>query len=163
MRRAEREIREIKALSGILDRAKFATLAFLNGGAPALIPLSFGYRIEAGERFVFYFHTALEGRKTECLKADARASLSVVGESRIELAEPVCRSTCRYESVIAEGRVEFVADPDEKRHALDLIMRQCGGSGTGDYPRPMLDRTAILCFAAVSISGKSNLPGAVGN
>ena len=158
MRRSDREIREIAELTGILDRSGFATLAFTDGGAPALVPLSFGYRVDAAGRFVFYFHAAQEGRKIDCLKADPRAALSAVGENRIVLAEPACRSTCLYESVMAEGRIAFVTDPDEKRLALDLLMLHCGGKGGNEYPAAMLDRTAILRFDAETVTGKSNLP-----
>ena len=101
MRRSDREVVGVSELAGILDRAEFLTLAFLDGGSPALVPLSFGYRVDEPGKFVFYFHAAQEGRKIDCLKADSRASLSAVGENRIVLAEPACRSTCLYESIMA--------------------------------------------------------------
>ena len=156
MRRAEREVTDAAALAGILGRAAYATLAFLDGGTPALAPISFGFRHQDG-RFVFYFHSAVEGRKIDCLKADARVSLCAVGDNRIELGTPVCRSTCRYESVIATGRIEFVTAPEEKKRALDCLMNHCGAPGSFDYPEPMLERTAILRLVAETISGKSNI------
>ena len=158
MRRSDREVTGVAELAGILDRAQFLTLAFLDGGSPALVPLSFGYRIDESGKFVFYFHAAQEGRKIDCLKADPRASLSAVGENRIVLAEPACRSTCLYESVIADGKVVFVTDPTEKRLALDLLMQHCSACGSFDYPTAMLDRTAILRFDTKTVTGKSNLP-----
>ena len=158
MRRSDREVVGVSELAGILDRAEFLTLAFLDGGSPALVPLSFGYRVDEPGKFVFYFHAAQEGRKIDCLKADSRASLSAVGENRIVLAEPACRSTCLYESIMAAGRVVFVTDPAEKRLALDLLMQHCGARGSFDYPPAMLDRTAILRFDTETITGKSNLP-----
>ena len=156
MRRAEREVAGVAALAGILDRAAYATLSFLDCGAPAAVPVSFGYRVEGGI-FVFYIHSAGEGHKMECLQNDPQAVLSAVGDNRIVLAEPACRSTCFYESVIASGEVEFVTAPEEKRTALDCIMHHCGGAGTYDYPEAMLERTAILRLSARSISGKSNI------
>lgn len=157
MRRTEREMTDAAVLAGILDRAAYANLAFLDCGAPAVIPVSFGYRIERGS-FVFYFHSAGAGRKIECLKADARVSFSAVGENRIVIAEPACRSTCHYESVIAAGRIEFITAADGKRDALDCIMNHCGAPGSFEYPEPMLVRTAILRLVAETISGKSNIP-----
>ena len=156
MRRAEREVAGVAALAGLLDRAAYATLSFLDSGAPAAVPVSFGYRVEGGI-FVFYIHSAGEGHKMECLQNDPRAVLSAVGDNRIVLAEPACRSTCFYESVIASGEVEFVTAPEEKRAALDCIMHHCGGAGAYDYPEAMLERTAILRLSARSISGKSNI------
>ena len=146
MRRAEREITDAAALAGILGRAGYAVLAFLDGGTPALVPVSFGFRQEEDGRFVFYFHSAVEGHKIDCLREDSRVSLCAVGDNRIELGTPVCRSTCRYESVIATGRIG----------ALDCLMNHCGAPGSFDYPEPMLERTAILRLVAETISGKSN-------
>ena len=77
MRRAEREVAGVAALAGILDRAAYATLSFLDIGAPAAVPVSFGYRVEGGI-FVFYIHSAGEGHKMECLRNDPRAVLSAV-------------------------------------------------------------------------------------
>ena len=131
MRRAEREITDAAALAGILGRADYAVLAFLDGGMPALVPVSFGFRQEGGH-FVFYFHSAVEGHKIDCLREDSRVSLCAVGDNRIELGTPVCRSTCRYESVIATGRIEFVTAPEAKRRALDCLMNILG---THDTPR----------------------------
>lgn len=156
MRRAEREITDAAALAGILGRAGYAVLAFLDGGTPALVPVSFGFRQEEDGRFVFYFHSAVEGHKIDCLREDSRVSLCAVGDNRIELGTPVCRSTCRYESVIATGRIEFVTAPEAKRRALDCLMNHCGAPGSFDYPEPMLERTAILRLVAETISGKSN-------
>lgn len=156
MRRAEREVTDLNALAGILGRADYGVLSFLDGGTPALVPVSFGFRFEDG-RFIFYFHSATEGHKIDCLKEDARVSFCAVGENRIELGTPACRSTCRYESVIATGRIEFLSAPEEKKCALDCLMNHCGAPSSFDYPEPMLARTAVLRLAAETISGKSNI------
>ena len=155
MRRAEREVAGVAALAGILDRAAYATLSFLDCGAPAAVPVSFGYRVEGGI-FVFYIHSAGEGHKMECLQNDPRAVLSAVGDNRIVLAEPACRSTMRYACVIADGEISELTAPAEKAAALDLIMNHYGAAGHFDYPAPMLERTAILKLTVASVSGKSN-------
>ena len=74
MRRAEREVAGVAALAGILDRAAYATLSFLDSGAPAAVPVSFGYRVEGGI-FVFYIHSAGEGHNCLLYTSDAADEL----------------------------------------------------------------------------------------
>ena len=161
MRRAEREITDAAALAGILGRAGYAVLAFLDGGTPALVPVSFGFRQEEDGRFVFYFHSAVEGHKIDCLREDSRVSLCAVGDNRIELGTPVCRSTCRYESVIATGRIEFVTAPEAKRRALDCLMNHCGAPvprSCGSLRKPSPARAISPLRRGHDRNGKSRPP-----
>lgn len=154
MRRMERRL-EFPQVLEVLKDASYGALAFLDHGRPAVVPLSFGFQQE-GERLIFFFHCAPEGRKLEALRANPAASFSVVSRAEVVLAEPVCRSTMHYASVIADGEVSEVIDPAEKSAALDRIMNHCGAAGHFDYPAPMLERTATLKLTADSVTGKSN-------
>ena len=155
MRRSERAVTDPVEIAGILERATVAHLAFLEDGRPAIVPMSFGFSREA-ERFVFYFHGSGEGRKCTCWRRDPRVALEVVGRNEFLLQSPACRSTCLYESVMAEGVIEPVTDPAAKARGLDLIMNHCGAPGPFDYPAAMLERTMVFRLVASEISGKSN-------
>ncbi|MGF0034918.1 pyridoxamine 5'-phosphate oxidase family protein [Victivallis vadensis] len=155
MRRMERQL-EFQQILEILKDASFGDLAFLDHGRPAVVPLSFGFQPEEGERLAFFFHSAPEGRKIEALRANPAASFSVVSRADVVLAEPACRSTMHYAGVIADGEISELTVPAEKAAALDLIMNHYGAAGHFDYPAPMLERTAILKLTASSITGKSN-------
>ncbi|WP_419647274.1 pyridoxamine 5'-phosphate oxidase family protein [Victivallis vadensis] len=154
MRRMERQL-EFQQILEILKDASFGDLAFLDHGRPAVVPLSFGFQQEE-KRLAFFFHCAPEGRKIEALRANPAASFSVVSRADVVLAEPACRSTMHYASVIADGEISELTVPAEKAAALDAIMNHYGASGHFDYPAPMLERTAILKLTVASVSGKSN-------
>ena len=154
MRRMERQL-EFQQILEILKDASFGDLAFLDHGRPAVVPLSFGFQQEE-KRLAFFFHCAPEGRKIEALRANPAVSFSVVSRADVVLAEPACRSTMHYASVIADGKISELTTPAEKAAALDLIMNHYGAAGHFDYPAPMLERTTILKLTASSITGKSN-------
>ena len=154
MRRMERQL-EFQQILEIQKDASFGDLAFLDHGRPAVVPLSFGFQQE-GERLAFFFHSAPEGRKIEALRANPAASFSVVSRADVVLAEPACRSTMHYASVIADGEISELTTPAEKAAALDLHKNDYGAAGHFDYPAPMLERTAILKLTVSSITGKSN-------
>ena len=154
MRRMERQL-EFQQILEILKDASFGDLAFLDHGRPAVVPLSFGFQQEE-KRLAFFFHCAPEGRKIEALRANPAVSFSVVSRADVVLAEPACRSTMHYASVIADGEISELTTPAEKAAALDLIMDHYGAAGHFDYPAPMLERTTILKLTASSITGKSN-------
>ncbi|WP_419643582.1 pyridoxamine 5'-phosphate oxidase family protein [Victivallis vadensis] len=154
MRRMERQL-EFQQILEILKDASFGDLAFLDHGRPAVVPLSFGFQQEE-KRLAFFFHCAPEGRKIEALRANPAVSFSVVSRADVVLAEPACRSTMHYASVIADGEISELTTPAEKAAALDLIMNHYGAAGHFDYPAPMLERTTILKLTASSITGKSN-------
>ena len=154
MRRMERQL-EFQQILEILKDASFGDLAFLDHGRPAVVPLSFGFQQEE-KRLAFFFHCAPEGRKIEALRANPAVSFSVVSRADVVLAEPACRSTMHYASVIADGEISELTTPAEKAAALDLIMNHYGAAGHFDYPAPLLERTTILKLTASSITGKSN-------
>ena len=157
MRRSDREVRDAAKLAEILDASQVAHLAFLADGEPAIVPMSFGYEQTDGV-FVFYFHSACSGRKWESWNQDGRVELEVTGHAEVVPGVPACRTTCRYASVIAGGRIELLDTAAAQRHGLDVIMRHCGITAPGDYPAAMLERTAVWKLTAERISGKSSLP-----
>ena len=62
MRRADRQITDVKEISEILQGCKVCHLAMTDQGMPYVVPLNFGYVME-GEILTLYFHSAWEGRK----------------------------------------------------------------------------------------------------
>ena len=75
MRRRDREIADLANIEDILQRGQAASIA-CGGGAPYVIPMSYGFAREDG-RFTLYLHGAGEGEKIERIKADPRAAFTV--------------------------------------------------------------------------------------
>ena len=101
----------------ILTDADHITIAMCDEDGPYLVTLTHGYD---GERNALYFHCAHDGRKVEILKRDNR----VWGQALVDLGYVDGRCDHLYATTQFRGRVSFVQDPDEKRHALETMIRQ---------------------------------------
>ncbi|MGQ1890227.1 pyridoxamine 5'-phosphate oxidase family protein [Thermophagus sp. OGC60D27] len=90
-------------------------------GLPYVVPMNFGY-----EQGVFYLHSAPEGRIIRALerKNDICLTFNFGEELAFQHPEVACSYRMKARSVVAEGKVTFVEDMEQKRHALDCIMAQ---------------------------------------
>ena len=67
MRRKDREVTDEKKIMEIISQCYCCRLGFIDKGAVYIVPLNFGFEKKATD-YVFYFHSAMEGRKIECMK-----------------------------------------------------------------------------------------------
>jgi len=117
LRRKEQEIRDAAELKAILAKTRYVTVAMCRNDEPYLVTLSHGYD---GERNAVYFHCAFEGKKIDFLRANNR----VWGQAFIDRGYVQGECDHLFASVQFSGRVRFVADAAEKRHALAVMIRQ---------------------------------------
>jgi nitroimidazol reductase NimA-like FMN-containing flavoprotein (pyridoxamine 5'-phosphate oxidase superfamily) len=150
MRRADREIADRMEIEDVLRRSTVCRLAMIDAGRPYLVPLCFGY--DAG---VLYFHSAPVGKKIDLLKKNRNVCFEFDADTMAVPAETPCGWTMRYRSVVGSGTAGFVEDPDEKRAALDVIMRQYA-EGKHVYSDASLRKTAVIKVEIREISGKKS-------
>ena len=150
MRRNEKEITERSAIEAIIRQSLVCRLGLSNGDQPYVLPLCFGY--EDGS---LYFHAALEGRKIDMLRNNNRVCFEF--ETNIEIVEgkEACNWGMKYKSVIGFGKAAFLNDMEEKRHALDVMMRQYSGRSFR-FPDNSVQQTAIIRVAIETMSGKQS-------
>ena len=89
-------------------------------GNPYVVPMNFGY-----ENGIIYLHSGPEGSKLEMLEHNNNVCITFsVGHKLVYQHEKVaCSYSMRSESAMCRGQVEFIEEIDEKRRALDIIMR----------------------------------------
>ena len=152
MRKAEREIKNIKLVEALLNRAEYVHLAMWDGTSPYVVPVNFGYKDR-----VLYFHSSYKGKKAECLRACDRVCFEAVVEYSLSRQTKACDYTAHFKSVVGAGRASFVEDPAEKRAALDVIMNGCDGP-LGRYDEKILAVTAVIRVDVEELTGKANPP-----
>jgi nitroimidazol reductase NimA-like FMN-containing flavoprotein (pyridoxamine 5'-phosphate oxidase superfamily) len=148
MRRAEKEIKDRKAIEEILRRATVCRLGLCDGHLPYVVPLSFGY-----EENRLYFHSAPEGRKMEIIKANPQVCFEVDVDEEYVAAEVPCDWTVKYSSVIGFGKAHLLESAEEKRRALDVILAHYS-SGKYEYPLGTLDTVAVVRVDIDRMTGK---------
>ena len=117
LRRKEQEIRDAAELKAILAKTRYVTVAMCRNDEPYLVTLSHGYD---DERNAVYFHCAFAGKKIDFLKANNR----VWGQAFIDRGYVQGECDHLFSSVQFSGRVSFIQDAAEKRHALSVMIRQ---------------------------------------
>lgn len=117
MRRKEKEITDPAEMKAILAGTRYVTVAMCRENEPYLATLSHGYD---RERNAIYFHCAGEGKKIDFLEANDRVWGQAIDD------RGYVRGECDhlFASVQFSGRVSFVEDTGEKRHALGVMIRQ---------------------------------------
>ncbi len=150
MRRQEREISDPKVLESIINKASVCRLAMCEGSVPYIVPLCFGY-----EKGALYFHSAIEGRKLEILKKNPRVCFEM--DIDCELVKSGDRCTMKYRSVIGNGQASFIETLEDKRNALDLIMRHYNQEPI-PYPDPVLtNMLAVIKVEIKEMTGKASI------
>lgn len=130
-----------------------ASIAF-GGGAPYVIPMSYGFVQENG-RFTLYMHGAGEGEKIERIKSDPRAAFVLfTGNAVYGSGKEACRYTTSFDSVCGSGTIRIVTDETEKRAGLEAIMAHYAPGKVFEFDEKMLHATCVMALDVEAISGK---------
>jgi nitroimidazol reductase NimA-like FMN-containing flavoprotein (pyridoxamine 5'-phosphate oxidase superfamily) len=126
MRRKDKAIEDPATLRRILGKAKHITVAMCKDGMPYLVSLSHGYD---EEQDLVYFHCAPEGKKLDYM----RANPTIWGQAVLDFGFFDGHDDCRQEfaSVMFQGEVTFVEDPEEKLHAFVMTNKQLDAPSEG--------------------------------
>jgi nitroimidazol reductase NimA-like FMN-containing flavoprotein (pyridoxamine 5'-phosphate oxidase superfamily) len=116
VRRKDREITDSATLKMVLKSTKYVTVALCMGEEPYLVSLSHGYDEKQN---CLYFHCSPEGKKLVFW----RANNFVWGQAVLDYG---VTEECdyAYTSVHFKGKVSLIEDLSEKRHAIDVLVRQ---------------------------------------
>ena len=144
VRRKDREITDSAELKKVLKSTKYVTIALCMENEPYLVSLSHGYD-EA--RNCLYFHCAPEGKKLVYLKANT----SVWGQALLDYG---VTDECdyAYASVHFKGKVSLIEDLSEKRHALEVMVRQLSEKPEAKLAKIKLEKLAKTTMGRIDIS-----------
>jgi nitroimidazol reductase NimA-like FMN-containing flavoprotein (pyridoxamine 5'-phosphate oxidase superfamily) len=116
IRRKEKEIKDRDAMIAILEEAKYITIAMCKDNEPYLVTLSHGYDKES---HCIYFHCAKEGKKIQILMEHNK----VWGQALIDKGYVQGGCDHLYATTQFMGKVTFVEDLEERRHALEVMIK----------------------------------------
>ena len=150
MRRKDRE-RDRSFAWEVLKKAPYATLSLTDSqGRPYAVPVNI-----VREENRVYFHSAMAGKKTDCMRAHPRVCVTCV-ESGAEIDQPGL--TTRYASAILTGTAAEVTETEEKVNALRLLCRKLAPENPywqGDF-HDCIGHTAVWRITVDTITGKAN-------
>lgn len=156
MRRKDREVTEASELMEIIDSCKVCRLGIMDGQGVYIVPMNFGYEAAMGE-LCLYFHSAPEGRKITALLARPEVSFEMdCGQRLMGTGDLACVYGSAFHSVTGRGKVEFLTEPEEKRHALSCLMRHQAGRDFL-FTDEMTRAVTVFKITVTEMSGKQNL------
>jgi uncharacterized protein len=148
MRRNEKEIKDPAALRAVIQQSTVCRVGLSDGNRPYIVPLCFGY-----EEGFLYFHAAHEGQKIEIIKKNSCVCFEFEANAAVVEEQQACDWGMRYQSVIGFGTAVFLEDVEEKRRALEIIMRQYS-KRSFSFPEQALAGTTVIRVAIESMTGK---------
>jgi uncharacterized protein len=116
IRRKEREITDPTEMRQVLKATKYVTIALCKDNEPYLVALNHGYD---ETKNCLYFHCAPEGKKL----VYAQSNNKVWGQAVLDFSvTDECDYT--YTCVQFSGTFSLISDPEEKWHAMQVLVRQ---------------------------------------
>ena len=155
VRRKEREITDAAALERMIESCDCCRLGLWDGSCPYIVPLNFGFQRE-GEDWIFYFHSAKEGKKLDLIRMYPQAGFEMDTSHELKVHETACGHSFFYQSVMGKGEISFVEDEEEKKQALRSIMEHYTGQKKWAFSQDMLDAVVILKLRAEKVTGKEH-------
>ena len=101
---------------GVLDAGIVAHVAFVQDGAPVVVPMIYGR-----ERNTIYLHGARKARIVRMLEQTRRACMNVTLLDGIVLARSAFNSSMNYRSVTVFGTAKLVTGSNNKLNAMRCI------------------------------------------
>ncbi len=146
-----------KTVHEVLDAGVLAHVAFVQEGAPVVVPMLYGREGET-----IFLHGARKARIIRLLEQTEQASLNVTIIDALVLARSAFNSSMNYRSVTVFGTPGFVDDWDEKLHAMHVITEATMPGRWDDLRAPNgkeIKMTGIISLSIDSASAKiSNSP-----
>ena len=158
MRRNDREITDRQAIIDIIENCQCCRIGFQDDSEVYIVPLNFGVEND-GQRIIFYFHGAKEGRKIDliaknpCVGFEMDTNHEVYAKGNNGTA---CTYTARFQSVIGTGKVSMVCDANEKKHGLLLIMEHTTQKCKWSFDDKMLNAVAVFKLEVEKLSCKEH-------
>ena len=157
MRRKDREIKERAEIIDVIRRCDICRLGLMDGDYAYILPLNFGMDVSEEGRVTLYFHSALEGHKTELLKEGLKASFEMDTRHELEYDESKGYCTYYFESVMGRGTIHMLGD-DEKFEVLTKLMDHYHPGMKAYFNTAAMPRTLVYTLEVTEMSGKRKIP-----
>ncbi len=146
----EKAVYDRDTVHAILDAGIVAHVAFIQDGAPVVVPMLY-----ARDGETIYLHGARKARVIRLLEETAQASLNVTLLDALVLARSAFNSSMNYRSVTVFGKPTLVADRDAKLHAMHTISEHTMPGRWDDLRDPLEKEIKMTGVIAMSIDAAS--------
>ena len=146
----EKAVYDRDTVHTILDAGIVAYVAFVQDGAPVVVPMLY-----ARDGETIYLHGARKARVIRLLEETAQASLNVTLLDALVLARSAFNSSMNYRSVTVFGKPTLVDDRDTKLHAMHTISEHIMPGRWDDLRDPLEKEVKMTGVISMSIDTAS--------
>lgn len=146
----EKAVYDRQTVHAILDAGIVAQVAFVQDGAPLVVPMLY-----ARDGETIYLHGARKARVIRMLEETEQASLNVTLLDALVLARSAFNSSMNYRSVTVFGKPTFVDDWDAKLHAMHTISEHIMPGRWDDLRDPLDKEVKMTGVISMSIDAAS--------
>lgn len=143
MRRPKREIKDMAEICTVIGECSVCRLGLNDKGNVYIVPMNFGYTCE-DRKLTFYLHSAKVGRKIEVLKENPDVCVELDCRHGLMSADKPCGHSYLFASLIGSGKACLEEDADEKRKALQVIMKHQTGRDFTDFDEKWVNAVAVI-------------------
>jgi nitroimidazol reductase NimA-like FMN-containing flavoprotein (pyridoxamine 5'-phosphate oxidase superfamily) len=151
MRRNDKEIKDPEIIREILLKSSVCRLGIPTDGLPYIVPVNFAWADG-----VIYFHSAAKGRKMVLLQTHPHVSFEMELSGEIIRDPEACNWTTKYRSLMGTATATIITDTEEKKKAMDLIMKKYGAKIDLKYKESVFSRMVIVALKVESVSAKQS-------
>ena len=157
MRLHKREIHAPEIFREILEECEVVRLGLQDEEGMFIVPVNFGYDLiieNEKPMLSLYIHGAGEGRKADAFAADPRVAVEMDCCHEIITGDYTCSYSYAYRSIMGNGVIRKLEDPEEKVYGLAKIMEHLAPEAKIEFSETMLDRTEVFRIDVKSFTGK---------
>ncbi len=154
MRRNDREIIDNELIKYFISAEKIMRIGFCDNGEVYIVPVNYGFN-ETDGNYTLYFHGAMAGRKYELAQNTPSVGFEIDGNYELIGADTACGHSARFMSVIGTGELSLIDGAEEKKTALENVMKQAAGRTGLEYDDEVLSRTAVFRLEVKTMSCKA--------
>ena len=157
MRLKKREITDPEILRKILESCEVVRIGAMDEEGMFIVPMNYGYdvREEDGTLHVcLYLHGAKEGRKAAAFAADPRVAVEMDYNHEVITGDYTCAYSYAYRSIMGNGTITEVTDPEAKKKGLGKIMAHIAPEAKIAFLPEMVERVAVWRIDIDTFTGK---------
>ena len=154
MRRNDREVIDNELIKDFISAEKIMRIGFCDNGEVYIVPVNYGFN-ETDGNYTLYFHGAMAGRKYELAQNTPSVGFEIDGNYELIGADTACGYSARFMSVIGTGELSLIDGAEEKKTALENVMKQAAGRTGLEYDDEVLSRTAVFRLEVKTMSCKA--------
>ena len=150
MIRKEKEITEQTEIEAIIQKSIVCRIGLSDDNIPYIVPMCFGYQDNT-----IYVHGSLEGKKINILQKNQNVCFEFDINTEIIKSDKACEWGMKYKSVIGFGKAYFIHESDDKRKALEIIMKQYSDKPFQFWEKT-INGTSVIKIEVESMTGKQS-------